>query len=297
MFKNLSTAALGTTGTQNETIELALSYGFRGIDLDIVEFSRQVESRGLEQSRRLLKSSRLAVGNFELPLSLEADDDDYRTQLAGLSKMASLAADLGCTRAVTVIAPASDERPYHQNFEFHRRRLGEIADALLPHQVQLAVGFEAAAVLRQDRHFEFMHQFDALNMLLALVGRPNAGLLVDLWNMYLSGAGAAAIQGLRPQQVVSVRVADIPAEVDAANATPEARLLPGETGTIDCAAALMALRDIGYDGPVTPYPHLSQFQGVRRDEVVKRAGNSLDALWQAAGLDGRRRAAVTAHSS
>jgi hypothetical protein len=36
MYKNLNTAALGITGRQSELIELALTYGFRGLDLDMV---------------------------------------------------------------------------------------------------------------------------------------------------------------------------------------------------------------------------------------------------------------------
>ncbi len=36
MFKNLSSKHLGVSGSQNELIELALSFGFKGFDLDIV---------------------------------------------------------------------------------------------------------------------------------------------------------------------------------------------------------------------------------------------------------------------
>ena len=39
MFKNLSPETLGISGQQNEVIELALSFGFKGIDLNAVEFA------------------------------------------------------------------------------------------------------------------------------------------------------------------------------------------------------------------------------------------------------------------
>ena len=50
MFKNLSTQALGVSGRQGEVIEAALSFGFKGLDLDIEEFSAQVTSSGLAQA-------------------------------------------------------------------------------------------------------------------------------------------------------------------------------------------------------------------------------------------------------
>ena len=37
MFRNLSASALGITGRQSEIIELSLSYGFKGIDIDLLD--------------------------------------------------------------------------------------------------------------------------------------------------------------------------------------------------------------------------------------------------------------------
>ena len=48
---------------------------------------------------------------------------------------------------------------------------------------------------------------------------------------------------------------------------------------------LTLLAEIGYDGPVTPAPHPKQFVGQRRDQIVKQAGQSLDAVWKSAGLN------------
>ena len=47
MYRNLSPAALGISGRQSEIIELSLSYGFKGIDLDLVDFQQTVKTYGL----------------------------------------------------------------------------------------------------------------------------------------------------------------------------------------------------------------------------------------------------------
>jgi sugar phosphate isomerase/epimerase len=284
MFKNLSTVALGVTGTQSEIIEFALSNGFRGLDLDIADFQRQVEAKGLPQSRRLIDSAKLRLGRFALPFDLELDDAAFRNAKTQLVDQARLAADLGCKRAVTKIAAGSDSLPYHQNFEFHRKRLAEIADVLQPHGIRLGVGFQAAPSWRADKSFQFIHQLEPLVMLLGLVGKPNVGLSLDLWDIHVAGGGLDEIRKVQTQQVVTVEVADFPTDTDRGTAIEEQRLLPGETGQIDTTTVLTYLAETGYDGPVTPLSHRSKFAGVRRDEIGRRAGSALDAVWKAAGL-------------
>ena len=39
MFKNLNPSALGVSGHQSELIELALTYGFEGTDLNVADFA------------------------------------------------------------------------------------------------------------------------------------------------------------------------------------------------------------------------------------------------------------------
>lgn len=290
MFKNLSTQALGISGTPNEVIELALSHGFRGLDLDIADFQRQVDARGLATSRRLLDSAKLRLGRFPLPFELDLDQAGFAAALTALDAQAKLATDLGCKRAVVRIAPASDELPYHQNFEFHRKRIAEVADVLASHDVQLGVGFRAAAAARQDRSFQFIHQLAPLNMLLGLVGKPNVGLSLDIWDLYVGGG---AVEDLRALPLpVSVEVADFPIEGVRETAGDQDRWLPGESGQIDAVLALTILAEKGYDGPVTPSPDRSRFPGQRREEIGRRTGQALDQIWKAAGVSPAKKLAT-----
>jgi sugar phosphate isomerase/epimerase len=299
MFKNLSVAALGVSVSGSELIELALSHGFKGIDLDLVGFHQQVQARGLAVSRRLYDSAKLKWGSFELPVDWQADDASFQQELVRLVPLAALAHDLGCPRATIVMPPASDERPYHQNFEFHRRRFAELGAALAPHGIRLGVEFLAEAHHRQGKAFEFISTLDALMMLLGMAGQPNVGVAIDLWQLHVSGAGIDALRKLSAAQIVTVSVADAPADVTAETATAESRLLPGETGTIDTAAALALLAECGYDGPVTPRPHPSRFAGQKREQIVRQTGQALDAAWKAAGLaaTGKPAAAVSQKAS
>jgi sugar phosphate isomerase/epimerase len=284
MFKNLNASALGVSGTQNEIIELALSHGFKGLDLDLVDFQEQVQIRGLPQARRLLDSAKLKLGSSPLPIDLGSADDVFTKDLERLRTLAELAQTMSCTRTTVVLDPASDERPYHQNFEFHRKRLAEVGATLENYGVSLGVGFDAFAARRADRAYEFIHNPDALLTLLGMVGRSNVGVTVDLFHWHLAGAGTDVLRRLSGEQVVAVRVADAPTDITADSATDEARLLPGETGTINSGEALAVLSELGYEGPATPWPHAGRFRGQRRDDIVKQAGAALESAWRDAGL-------------
>jgi len=125
MFRNLSADGLGISGQQSELIELALSFGFQGIELDMSEFIEEVETYGLPHARRMLDSARIRVGQFLLPIrwdEWEEDEAKFKDELEKLGKIGELAASLGCAHCLTMVRPASDERPYHENFEFHRGR-------------------------------------------------------------------------------------------------------------------------------------------------------------------------------
>lgn len=284
MFRNLSPKALGISGRQSEIIELALSFGFKGIELDLVDFAEQVKANGLPHARRLLDSAKLKLGSFALPVDWRHGDEEYRRDLEKLPDLAKLAADLGCQRCVTLIEPACDERHYHQNFEFHRQRLTDIAKKLEPLGIRLGVGFQAAAELRQGKSFEFLHSLDALLMLLGMLGTKQVGVVLDVWDLRASGGTFEAIRKVTAEKIVEVRLANAATEAPVEQWKLADRALPGEPGPIDLPAFLVALAETGYDGPITPAPDARRFSGLSREKIVRQAGQQLESVWKAAGL-------------
>lgn len=284
MFKDLNAKALGLSATQSETIELALSSGFRGIDIDLAEFAGEVKASGLAKARRLLDSAKLKVGTFPLPIDWQGDERSFQAELTKLAELATLAASIGAQRAVAVVAPANNDRPYHENFEFYGRRLSDLGQALEPHGIKLGIGFDALPASRQEKAFEFVSTLDALLVLLSTVTASNVGLWLDVWQCWSSDTSLADIgKQLARTTVVAVSLSDA-AENDADRHDPESRCFPGEAGVIDAVAVLTALAELGYEGPVTPQPGAKRTASLRRDQIVKLAGEKLDAVWKAAGV-------------
>ncbi len=285
MFKNLNASALGITGHQSEIIELALTYGFRGMDVDIEEIATRARHRGIPYARRLIDSAKLRIGTFRLPLEWDTDDELFKPELEKLPEYARLAAEIGCTRCVATTAPAGDKRPYHENFEFHRRRFTDICRALEPAGVRLGIGFRASMELRQSQAFQFIHDLDAMALLVKMVDAPNVGLLLDVWDVHVGGGSVQNVREMSAEQIVAVQLADVPPDGPPVGELTEAsRKLPAKEGGIGLPEYLGALAEVGYDGPVTLKPARTALSGTRRDRIVREAGDALDRVWKAAAL-------------
>ena len=275
MYLNLNAGALGVSGRQSELIELALTYGFKGFDLDLVPLAKQVDLHGFEHAARFIESANIKIGGFDLPVRWQGDDSDFNEDLDRLSKLGEMATRLGATRCRTVVMPASDDLPYHENFEFHRHRFTKIAEVLLPHSIQLGLDFLATPLHREGLQHQFIHSPDALMTLAKTVGVDNIGVAVDVWQWLVSGGSWDPLRELSADEIVLVRIADIPQDVPTDAISDDQRVLPSEDGVNDISSLMNHLQEIGYAGPVTPFPHSSQFSVRTRESMVRMAGSSI----------------------
>ncbi|HLA84667.1 MAG TPA: TIM barrel protein [Thermoguttaceae bacterium] len=296
MFRNLDTSVLGIGGPQSEVIEQSLTYGFQAMDFDVVEFAARAKLRGMAHARRLIDSSRVRIGTFGLPFRPEEDQATFNENLARLEDWAAAAAEVGCGRCVTWVEPAGDRLPYHENFTFHCDRFAAICGVLRPHDARLGVGIRAAADLRRGKAFQFIHDFEALSMLTKMVNAANIGLAIDVWDLFVSGGSLETLRGLSADQLVAVRLADAPPDVPLEDLTESSRRLPSVEGRFDVPGALAALAEMGYKGPVSVSPHRTAM-GSNGGPVIKTLGQSLDAVWNAAGLNVKGRLPVTAQGA
>ena len=288
MYRSLNVETLGITGRQSELIELALTYRFKGLDLDVEAFARQVESRGQEYATRCLDSANkcagLKVGVWQLPVSWSAEEDRLKEQITKLPALANVAKTIGATRCVTTILPGSNSLTLKENFDFHSAKLSEIGELLAPHGISLGVGFKAAAKAGEDFEHQFVSTADTAVTLLEMVSASNVGLYLDTWNWHLGGGTIDAVTKLGVDKLVAVAVADVPEGATADSVELNQRLLPSMEGVIPHADLLNKLHDLEFDGPVTPLPHISQYKGVTRDKIVQRTADALRSVWPGADL-------------
>jgi len=284
MYKNLNPRALGITGRQSEIIELALTYGFRGMELDLADFTKRVEHSDLEHAARFVQSAEIKIGGFELPVRWRGDEELYKADLEQLDELARQAAFLGSRNCHTLVMPGSDSLPYHENFELHRQRLSELAEMLAKHEIRLGVGFLAATAHRQEQQYQFIRDAEALVTLIKSVAHDSVGLMLDTWNWHFGGGSAELLSSLAPAGIESLHLADASPEADAATISDEQRLLPAAEGAVNNLATLGLLNECGYEGPVTLAPHPKCFSGMTRDNIVQRCSSAFDEIWRSAGI-------------
>lgn len=286
MFRNLSTFGLPLSGRPSELIELALSFGFDGMDIDLLDLEKQAAIYGVEHARRLMVSARLKSGSFRLPVRLDAPEKEFEAELAELPKRLELAAAAECHRAVATLAPASEDHSFKDFFELHRLRLHTIGDLLAARDIRLGLAISPvqAAADAAAQASPFIGTFEAL-LGLVTVAHERIGAVVDAWALHVTGEPIEMVARAPKGRIVEVRLSDAPRNARGPGLTEADRLMPGESGVIASAEVLKAAEAAGFDGPVTPWAHRSTLAGRGREKIVRLAGERMEQAWRDAGME------------
>lgn len=284
MYKNFSANLLGISGRQSELIELALTYGFRGIDVDMVDMLKRSQRTDFEDASKYLRAADILIGGFRVEVDLDADDSTFANQLAALHPVAEIAGQLDAKRAFTMLPAATDQMPITEYFDVLRERLAQIGEVLGKQGVQLGVNFNAGHEATQDKQFELVTKVDGFLALVKAVAAENVGYVIDSWHWHVGGGTLEQLQQLNAQQIVIVRLADLAEGVDPAEAKIADRVLPAAQGRVDQVGTIKWLAEAGFDGPVLASSSAAKAKGQTRESIVNRAQENIDEIFIAAGL-------------
>jgi sugar phosphate isomerase/epimerase len=280
VYKTLDTNLLEITGRSTEVIELALTYGFVGIDVDMVDMFKRSQRTSFEAASRFLVSSKLISASFVAPISLDDDDTAFADSLASLTQIAELAGKLKARCATVNIPTGTNRLPYPEYFDVVRKRIDQIAEALAPHGVKLALRFSAIPDL-EEKQFRFVRDVDGFVVLIKSCASKNVGIVLDTWNWHLGHGKLSQLDDIGLDRVVIAYLSDCKDGVDAAAATAEDRLLPSSSGVIDNVGWLKKIRD--KDIPIAAYG--APANGVlRRDALIAHVQDALDEVLTASGV-------------
>lgn len=284
MFINLSPGTIGVKANLTEALAFARKHGFGGIDFSINEVADLVEQQGAEAVRNRFAQAGIQPGTWGYPVDFRNTEEAWEEGMSALPRLAKAAQTLGFDRCSTWIMPCSDERTFEENFDFHADRLRPGAQILADHGIRLGLEWVGPKTLRDTRKYPFIHTMQGMLELCEAIGTGNMGLLVDAYHVYTSHATNEDVRGLTAAQVVNVHVNDAPAGLAIDEQLDGVRDLPGATGVLDLNGFLHALRDIGYDGPVTAEPFSQRLRELPADQAVAETAAAMKAMWQKAGL-------------
>jgi sugar phosphate isomerase/epimerase len=292
MYTTFNARMLGLSLPAADTIDLAASAGFDGVDLLV----RDLLDAGDDprELRARIDALGLRGGAFPMPVQWRAGAARFAEDLAQLPRLAEAAAILGLARTNTWVMPETDESPttspdraaHHAAVvRLHVERLGAIARVLDGFGIRLGLEVIGVESSRTGRGLPFLFRLADLDQVLdsIRVEAPDVGIVLDSWHLYAAGESVEAGLAWGVDQVVVVHVADLPsgASADRLAMNDNDRGLPGEHGAIDSKVILNRLSRAAYEGPVTaePMPACRTLAGLTPESIAGRVARAMRSVW------------------
>ena len=293
MIKNFSARSLGITGRQSELLELALTYAFEGLEIDMRDLYQRSQRTNVEDATKYLSSAKMAYNQkgaplawtgFMLDVDMDADEDTFTAQVGSLHPIAELAETIGVRRAYAMIPPATDRLPFNEYFEAQRGRIRQLTEVLSAKKIRLGLGLQAGKDLAADKQFEFVRTVDGFLSLVSDAG-PDVGFILNTWDWKVGGGTAQQLDKLTPDNLFAVVISSVPDDVSPGEIGTADRILPTHDSSFDHVSLISQLSSMGYKGPVSPGAAAARYKGQTRESIVKEAQESIDGIFQAAGLE------------
>jgi len=273
MYTCLNPGNIGLQISWEECLPLAKASGFEGIDIPIDP------QHPASYYRDLLACYDLKPGGMALPFTPADEDAKIVAGLQNLPAICARAQEIGQTRFYIWIVPFSDTLDRKANFKLHAERLGKTAKIMKDFGCSLGLEFIGPKTLRPGHRYCFLRTMDEMLDLCEAVGE-NTGLLLDAYHWWTSLGVVDDLLRLENRQVVYVHINDGQPGLAVDEQLDLVRCLPGETGKIDIAAFLNALRKIQYDGPVVPEPFEKKLHSLTPSEAVKVVADATHKVWK-----------------
>ncbi|MGH9396451.1 MAG: TIM barrel protein [Terriglobia bacterium] len=285
-YTNLSLGRLGFSGTFEQSVELAHTYGFEAVDPDTNLFAR-LSDGDLKRLLADLAAKNLTFGAAGLPVDFRHDDAAFNESLKALPEYSKTLARAGIVRSSTWIMPSSNSLTYLQNFRQHACRLRACAKILASHGQRLGLEYVATRTLWRSGRQPFIHTMSEMKELEAAIGTNNMGIQLDSWHWYNAEETAGDIESLCSKGVITVDFNDAP-RLPLDQLRDDHRELPAATGVIPAKQFLGALVAIGYDGPIQAEPFNAQLRIMPLDSAVAAAAAAIRKAFAEAGLSWTR---------
>jgi sugar phosphate isomerase/epimerase len=280
MYKILNSEGLGVGGRQNELIELALTYGFNGVEVDVVDLVGRHDTLGKQFACQFLQSASTDMATFCLPFQLDGTDEEYAASIEKTDTILDLAQTLGAKQCYVKIKPTSKNFTFQENFEKHQTRLQELGEKFAAVGIRIGVALQASGVSVGEGEYKFVHTAEEILTLAKTVGHDNVGLCLDCWEWAVGGGTLDQLKSVDAKQLITeLRLADVAEGVDMAAATKKDRTaLPGDNEGSLSFALTQHLVAADYEGPISVATAVATFDDESRDKVVEALSKRLDQI-------------------
>jgi len=197
-----------------------------------------LKEKNLEETKTELHELELKVASINGPENFNLlDEPAFSELLMRTDSIAKSAAEFDCHLLIPVPSPAKQGVSEETAITQTATALSQMADR---YGDSFKLGLEFLGMQSCS-----INNLNAALQTIKIVNRPNVGLVLDSFHMFLSDSKFSNIAKANPEHIFLVHVNDAePGE--RSSLTDANRLYPGE-GVIDLKAFLMALNKVGYD--------------------------------------------------
>jgi len=263
----LSCGAIGVKASLSQALDYAAQYGFEAIEAD-AGWLTAASASDVAQFLDRMKAKQIVWAQAGLPVEFRKSEAEFQAGIKALPATAQALRRAGVERVGTWIMPVHAELTYRENFKQHARRLREVAGILGDRGCRLGMEYVGPKTLWASARYPFIHTLREMKELIAEMGRPNAGVVLDSWHWYTAGETVADLKTLTNHDIVSVDTNDAPRGIPVDQQQDGKRELTCATGVIDIAGFLNALNSIGCDAPVRCEPFNAALRAMPPDQAL-----------------------------
>jgi sugar phosphate isomerase/epimerase len=280
VYKILNSRGLGVAGKQNELIELALTHGFNGVEVDMVDLVGRHDTLGKEFACQFLQSAKIDLGTFRLPINLGAPEEQYTASISKLDTILDLAKTLNAKCCYVEILANSGHFAFQENFQKHQNRLQELSEKFAGSSVRIGLALKRAVAKPSENDFKFIQNTDELLTLVKAVGQENVGICLDSWEWVVNGGTIEQLTAPGVADLITeLRLADVAEGADLKSIKPSERTaLPGDAADSFTVKLCKAILAGGREIPISVSTDLSTFADGARDSIVGKLSRQLDLL-------------------
>ena len=286
MYKILNTRGLGIGGRQNELIELALTYKFDGVEIDMEDLLGRHDALGKEFACQFLKSAKkLDMGTFRLPINFGAGEEAFKKAIGKIETILALASELGAKRCFVELETNSPTDSFQENFDTHKTRLAQVAEIFATHDIKIGVYVKAVGATDVEGQFKFIQAVEEVLTLVKTIGHDHLGVCLDLFEWQAGGGTVDQVKALlASNSITEVRLADLKegANASAVEKTDREPVPASAPGSVSYQVVQLLIA-AGYDGAISASTDSASFTESGRDPVLEKISGVLDQL--AEGLD------------
>ncbi len=245
-----------------DVLRIAREAGYAAVELRHVDFKRCMDAGMSEQQViDMIRAGGIAVSVMGIESgTIYARGDERKRLFDSLESMCARAAAVGCKTIMVApgLNPPGDVQEAARNFAAG-------ADIAGKHGLRYAIEFNS-------RH-PVVNRLAVAREMVALAGRPNAGVLIDTYHAQSVGDGGRAFEDMPVREIAAFQFSDVPPGPMSDVVTPLDRLPPGK-GVVRWREVLQLLMEKGYDGYLN-YEAPNPAQWSRPPEDVAREGLTL----------------------